>query len=102
VRTANQPGGLTLWDTSDWKQITPRQQQEAGGLFSVAVSSDGSSIAGAGHDQAVHVWDASTLKEKASLIELDGLIWAVAFSPDGRSVAAGNDDGTVKVWALQN
>jgi len=99
-RNDTEPGELTIWDTSNWKPRTPRGQTDAGGLVGVACSPDGKLIAGGGYDEAVHVWDATTLESKAIYIAHDGMIWSVAFSPDSKAVASASDDGAIKLWTL--
>lgn len=96
----NEPGELTLWDTTTWKPRTPRAQTDAGGLAGIAWSPDGKWIAGGGYDQALHLWDASSMQSLAIYTGHDGMIWTVAFSPDGQTVASGSDDGAVKLWRL--
>jgi WD40 repeat protein len=95
-----EPGGLTLWDTANWKPRALRAQTEAGGLLCVAISPDGKWIAGGGIDHAVHVWSAGTLQHQVAYIGHDGEVCSVAFSPDGKTLASGSLDGTVRIWDL--
>lgn len=68
-------------------------------IVSIAVSFDGSRIAGAMNDRTVRVWDACG----ALLQVLRGhsdLVLDVAFSPDGKSLASASYDRTIRIWQL--
>jgi hypothetical protein len=66
----------------------------------VAVSADGRSLATAGSDRVIRVWEIASARQRRQLEVRHGDLGAVAFSPDGRSLAAGGADGTVGVWDL--
>ena len=66
--------------------------------LSLVYSSDGKTLATAGFDGAVHLWDVITAKEVATLKGDKSTIRAVTFSADGQSVACVNDTGDVKLW----
>jgi WD40 repeat protein len=64
----------------------------------LAVSKDGTLLAGYGIDQGKHkvkLWDAATGEEKTTLLH-PGNVYSVAFSPDGKSLATGCQDLTAK------
>ena len=68
-------------------------------IVSIAVSPDGSRIAGAMNDRTVRVWDAN-----GGLLQVlrghTDLVLDVAFSPDGKLLASASYDRTVRVWQL--
>lgn len=68
--------------------------------IAIAVSADGSTIATAGNDGVVRLWDAATLAQKAQWQAETRPIPVLAISPDASTVAtADNANGaTIRVW----
>jgi len=64
----------------------------------IAFSPDGLTIASAGADSTVRLWDAATGRELRSLAGHAAYVSAVAFSPDGRALASGSTDGRLVFW----
>ncbi|MEO0867028.1 MAG: TIR domain-containing protein [Cyanobacteria bacterium J06642_11] len=69
-------------------------------VWSAVYSPDGETIASAGFDQVIHLWDT----QGNLLQQLQGHtedIWSLAFSPDGQTLASASSDGTVRLWDRQ-
>jgi RNA polymerase sigma factor (sigma-70 family) len=67
--------------------------------LSLAYSRDGKTLATAGFDGIVHLWDAVNGKQIGELKgEKKSTIRSVTFAPDGKTVACVNDAGLVRLW----
>jgi WD40 repeat protein len=68
------------------------------GVVDVAYSPDGRTLASAGTDRLVRLWDLAAGTELGVLRGHRDAVRRVAYSPDGRTVASASHDGTIKLW----
>jgi WD40 repeat protein len=113
LATGGDDGTIRLWDITTHQTIAtfnePAAAQAVGsraansppGIRDLAYSPDGQTLASAGDDLTVRLWDVSTKREIARLTGHTGMIWSLAFAPDGKTVATCSRDGTVKLWNLR-
>jgi WD40 repeat protein len=69
-------------------------------VYSVAFSPDGKTLASAGQDCRICLWDLATRKKVAALEGHEDWIISAAFSPDGKTLASADGKGTIRLWDL--
>jgi eukaryotic-like serine/threonine-protein kinase len=92
-----------LWDPFSGRTWTSRQSGHRKPIYAQAFSADGKTLATAGLDGTVILWNADTLEPVYELYRAHlGAVTAVAFSPDGRTLATGGDDCLARLWDLES
>lgn len=93
---------VKIWDVKDNR--LELQQQLSGhslGVVSVAVSSDGRTIASSSLDSGLCIWKTETgqMLNQAALGPVD--LWTVAFSPDDKYVISGSHEGKISLYDVE-
>src|SRR5439155_2021244 len=72
----------------------------AGIVRAVAFSLEGTTLASAGVDKMIRLWDVTTGKELQRLSGHANWVYCIAFSPDRKTLASAGVDQTIRLWNL--
>lgn len=98
---ADHNGVLEIWDLDpNGSRLLSRVRADKHGLFCLAFSPDGKTIATGGTEPAVKLWNATTGELIGKLEGHSDQVHALAFSADGRSLASAGRDKLVLIWPM--
>jgi WD domain, G-beta repeat len=116
LAVAAQDGSVRMWDYVTGRPgmileaVLPRTEGATspqafaawhpGIQFTLAYSPDGRTLAAAGKDSLIHLWETATLKKRATLAGHTGAVYAVSFAADGKTLASAGQDGVVRLWDM--
>jgi WD40 repeat protein/serine/threonine protein kinase len=89
---------VLVWDLEGKQPIRPLKTRHAGPVVALAVAPDSQTLATAGFDKTVRLYNLSSGAELAVLEGHSKGPRAVAFSPDGQTLASGGYDRSVLLW----
>jgi WD40 repeat protein len=89
-------GKILLHSVADGKLLRPLPADRQ--VRALAMSPDGKTLAAAGDDPTVRLWEVATGKSAAALRDHTDWVLCLAFSPDGKLLASGGYDGLVRLW----
>lgn len=90
------PGDVVVWQADGSRLAGLPGHQTA--VWAVDISADGKTVATAGYDGVVKLWDLPGRQHRADLKKQTGWVRSLSFSPDGTRLATAGEDGTVALW----
>lgn len=93
---------VKVWDLKDNRlELRQKLMGHSLGVVSVAVSSDGNTIASSSLDSGLCIWKTETgqLLNQTALGPVD--LWTVAFSPCDKFVISGSHEGKISMYSVE-
>ena len=92
---------MQLYQSFDYSPVVTFSAHKEG-IFSVAISHDGSKLVTGSWDGTAKIWNMSDGSLIATLAGHTGAILSVAISSDGSKIVTGSDDKTAKIWNMSD
>ncbi|MGD1807622.1 AAA-like domain-containing protein [Dapis sp. BLCC M126] len=92
---------IEIWDIGDINTSQAQPMRVLAGhqaiVSAIAISPDGQTIASAGDDKTIKVWNIEG-QLLHSFVAHNERIWKLAFTPDSQTIVSASQDETVKLW----
>jgi len=98
--TGDSWGNLRAWNYIDGTLLWNVEAAHDGWIRSLALSSDGRTLASCGIDRQVYLWDSATGRRQRQLSGHEHPVYSVTFHPQQPIVVSGDLFGVVKQWNL--
>ncbi len=102
---AGKSGIVRLYDLAAGKGTPTKPLAEISAhkdaIYAIAFAPDGQTLATAGYDRLIHLWDVPPKSEpRRTLKDHSDSVYSLAFHRDGKLLASGAADRAVKVWDI--
>jgi WD40 repeat protein len=97
LEVSRQPTEIIKPQSVTWKCVHTIKGH-SNGVYSVAISPDGQTLASCGEDNTVKIWNLNTGELLRTIPGHSDEIYSVTFSPNGQLLASSSGDKTVKLW----
>jgi len=92
---------VSVWNLDDENALPVECDGHVSVIYAVRFSPDGKTLATAGQENIVNLWDATTGQELQTIKGHSGSIRELAFHPDARRLVTASIDSTLRVWDLK-
>jgi WD40 repeat protein len=86
---------VILWEAATGDELMRLKET---GAYTAAFSPDGKTLASAGKDKTIRLWNVANGKELRRLVGHKGAIHSLAFRPDGNILASAGEDRVIRLW----
>lgn len=96
--TGTGSGDIVLYEGETGTAIRTIHKAHRSGVIAIALTPDGKTLATAGIDGTIKLWDYHTGEELLQLTSHKNEVHSLAFSPDGHYLVSGDKSGIIYVW----
>jgi WD40 repeat protein len=94
-------GQIRMFDATTGAVLATLREHRRGAT-AIAFSPDVRTLATAGKDGAIILWDVHGHVARRRLLGHSAVVYSLAYSPDGRLLASASGDGSVRLWRVGN
>jgi WD40 repeat protein len=91
-------GTIHTWDLATRQAVGSPLEGHTDSIPQVAFTPDGRTLAFAGPNAKVHLWDVAARRLITALEGHSAYVHSLAFSPDGKLLASASNDATIRLW----